>query len=131
MATSTINPAYIKEFYAEGTINQYHAVKLNSTNEYKVEECDTEGEVPDGIALETVTDEQRVSVFLGPGPCKAQVGATTTANGFLQVDDDGEFIDAATTGHYIVAKGYQAGSAADSIIEIYFYGPAYLSQVGD
>jgi hypothetical protein len=113
----------------EGSITQYHFVKMNAAN--KVEECDSEGEAPDGIALEAGTDEGRIDVFTGPGPCKVAAGDVVTLNGFIQVDSDGEAIDAATTGHYIVGKALQASTAADEIIEIDFFGRGYLTQVGD
>lgn len=119
----------IKNFECSGAITQYHFVKLSAA--YTVEECDAEGEVPDGIALKTGTDGGRIDVQIGPGPCKIAAGDVVTLNGFLQVDSDGEAIDAATTGHYIVAKAYQASTAADEIIECYFFGPGYLTQVGD
>jgi len=119
----------IKNFTCSGAITQYHFVKMSAA--YTVEECDSEGEVPDGIALETGTDGGRIDVRVTPGPCKIAAGDVVTLNGFLQVDSDGEAIDAATTGHYIVGKAYQASTAADEIIEINWFGPAYLSQVGD
>lgn len=125
---SKFDSGIIREFYAEDAIAQYHFVKLNA--EYKVEECDTAGEDVFGIALEKVTDEQRIAVFVGPGFCKIQAGAGTTVNTNLQTDADGEAIDA-STGDVYVGMGMQAAGAADEIIEMYFYGPTHLDKEGD
>ena len=129
MATDTMDRNQVRNFDCEGVVTQYHFVKLNAS--YKVEECDSEGEVPFGIALQTGADEGRIDVFAGPGFCKIAAGDATTLNAFLQVDGDGEAIDAATTGHINAAIGLQAATAADTIIECYFFGPGYLTEVGD
>jgi hypothetical protein len=129
MATDTRFSPTIRNFSCEGTVTQYHFVKLNAS--YKVEECDSEGEAVFGIALETGSDEGRIDVFAGPGFCKVAAGNSTTVNGYLQCDSDGEAIDSATTGHDNVAIGLEAAGAADQIIECYFFGPGYLTEVGD
>ena len=127
---SKFDRGVIRTFTAEGTIAQYHFVKLNAA--YKVEECDAEGEAVLGICIDAgVTDEKRCDIFLGPGLCQIQVGAIVTLNGFLQCDADGEAIDAATTGHYNVGIALQASTQADEKIEMWFNGPSFLTEVGD
>lgn len=130
MATHTTDTSKIRNYYAEGTISQYRFVKMNSTNEYKVEECDTAGEDVDGISQEAVTDEQRIDVFKGPGSCKIEAGDATTANANLQTDASGRAIDA-STGDVYVAKGLEAADAAGDIIECEFYGTTHLDKQGD
>lgn len=126
---SKFDNGVIRSFYAEGTIAQYHFVKLNA--EYKVEECDTAGEDVFGICIDYgVTDETRCDIFVGPGFCKIQAGAATTVNTNLQTDADGEAIDA-STGDVYVGMGMQAAGAADELIEMYFYGPTHLDKQGD
>lgn len=127
---SKFDSGVIRTFTAEGTIAQYHFVKLNAA--YKVEECDAEGEAVLGICIDAgVTDEKRCDIFLGPGLCQIQVGAIVTLNAFLQTDTDGEAIDSATTGHFQVGIALQASTAADEWIEMWFNGPSFLTEVGD
>ena len=124
---SKFDSGVIRTFTAEGTIAQYHYVKLNAA--YKVEECDAEGEKVFGICLNAgVTDEKRCDIFVGPGFCKIQVGAIVTLNGYLECDADGEAIDSATQNHYQTGVAMQASTAADDIIEQWFPGPSFLTQ---
>jgi len=132
MATdSKYDDGTIRAFTASGTIAQYHGFKLVAGSAWTAEECDTAGEDCFGICLDYgVTDGDRFDGFIGPGFCKGQAGAQTTVNTNLQVDADGEFIDA-STGDVYVAMGMQAATAADDLIEMYFYGPTHLDKQGD
>ena len=91
---------------ASGTINAGYGVKLNSTSGGKiiVEECDSAGEFCFGIAEETVSDGDHVTVCVW-GRTKALTGADPTFGAGVTVAADGTVTDAEVDYYIRRSKG--------------------------
>lgn len=118
----------IENFDASGVIRANRFVKMYSA--HTVEECDTAGEAADGISQEAATDGDRIDVCTF-GWTKVSAGAQTTVNTWLSTAADGQATDNDASDDYLLAKGYEAATAADEEISVFFRGPAGLDKVGD
>lgn len=98
-------------FVAGGAIGRGHAVKLHTT-ENQVVQCDSQGEIAYGIALNEALAGEQVTVLRRGRHSKAISGAALTLNAQLTPGADGQY-EVAATGDVVVGYAREAVGAAD------------------
>jgi hypothetical protein len=118
-------------FRAGAAINYlYRFVKVDSTYDFAVKPCDTEGECPEGISYSKAAVNDNVNVMIEPGVVTPiEAGGVIDAGDLIIVDANGRAIDAndgGGTGDLIVAKALSSVTGAGQYVTALYYGGNHL-----
>ncbi|MHA1170138.1 MAG: DUF2190 family protein [Candidatus Hodarchaeales archaeon] len=98
---------------ANGTIRANRFVKVDTSDDFSVQECDAE-EVACGVSLEAAADGDDTRVQIS-GVAIIEAGGSITSGDFVNSDDDGKAVTESTTNKPVSGIALQDADDGDDI----------------